>query len=1067
MLLRGPAACGKTSAALAIYRRYCADWPGACILLAPNAASVTATRRRLLADAQAGVIVAARVMTFTDLAARVLADAGAPAPLSAPRRQVMLRQIVDRLLAGGKLAVLGRVADTPGVISALDRAIAELKRAAVEPETLAKAVARTDKKGADLLAVYEACQQRLHEEQAYDLEGLMWLARDRLAASPDSPPRGLDGVEAVVADGFTDFTPTQLEMLVLFSGMLRRVVITLPHDDDGRERLWHWTARTADNVRRAFGDRLAELHVDQDERSRPTALAPLWDAVFDFDAAPRPLPAGLSLIAASGIEAEVAAVARRVKRLLAGAAEPGSIAVLARAVDTYRPTIERIFAAFDIPIRQAAQPLRDCAIVRFALDAAGLGGEYAYRDVLRVIKSSYFRPRALGEFDATTTAAAEFVIRYGNISAGRNAYARSAERIAEQLAAGTAPDDEDQPIPPAVEPGDIRRAGEMFEALFDLCDAARGASDRRGALGMLADRLQLRAAACDHEDDETIARDLRALAALEAVLAELPSPPPPLDHVRLALAAASCPPPRGPAAVDVLGVLDARAMSFRHVFCLGAGEGHFPRRFQDSSLISQRDRLAWADRGVSLDTRDDLTAREMLLFYLAVSRAAETLTLSFMDSDAAGRPAEVSSFVTSLLATAGGWEAAEQAGIVERIPPGRFLPAPDELAGETETLTAAVAGLFSEGCDPAGAALGYLARTAAHHAATVAPGLLARRRRWRRGPCDAYDGRITDADSLAQLARQFGDQAVFSASQLNAYGACPWQFFAAHVLSLRPLEAPTDRLTALDRGLFCHKVLCATFVELAARHGEGFHLAAVASDELTAALDQAAASASAAVEARGVAYPALWRIQRQRMRDDMREYLLAEHAATAELSAESLHFELPFGLDDADGDHGAVTIATAAGPFRLRGRIDRIDRIKASDRRGLLVVDYKTGQPPTRKDIDAGRALQLPLYSAAAAQLLGEECLGGAFHQVGRDNKQTYLAVVKRWGETFRGDADFEKALSATIDKAGLFVGSIRSGRFDALPTHKCPTYCPFRRICQYAKHRAPLKADAEQEGGP
>ncbi|HAU37258.1 MAG TPA: hypothetical protein DCX07_06025, partial [Phycisphaerales bacterium] len=70
-----------------------------------------------------------------------------------------------------------------------------------------------------------------------------------------------------------------------------------------------------------------------------------------------------------------------------------------------------------------------------------------------------------------------------------------------------------------------------------------------------------------------------------------------------------------------------------------------------------------------------------------------------------------------------------------------------------------------------------------------------------------FDGRIASADLHDELAARFGPRHVFSASQLSAYGQCPWQFFAAYVLDLRPLEAPARRMEAVALGVFCHNVL--------------------------------------------------------------------------------------------------------------------------------------------------------------------------------------------------------------------------------------------------------------------
>jgi ATP-dependent helicase/nuclease subunit B len=53
-----------------------------------------------------------------------------------------------------------------------------------------------------------------------------------------------------------------------------------------------------------------------------------------------------------------------------------------------------------------------------------------------------------------------------------------------------------------------------------------------------------------------------------------------------------------------------------------------------------------------------------------------------------------------------------------------------------------------------------------------------------------------------------------------------------------------------------------------------------------------------------------------------------------------------------------VTGETVLGGVTVHGRVDRIDRLADG---GLAVIDYKTGQPPTQKAVDAGFALQLGL----------------------------------------------------------------------------------------------------------
>jgi ATP-dependent helicase/nuclease subunit B len=58
---------------------------------------------------------------------------------------------------------------------------------------------------------------------------------------------------------------------------------------------------------------------------------------------------------------------------------------------------------------------------------------------------------------------------------------------------------------------------------------------------------------------------------------------------------------------------------------------------------------------------------------------------------------------------------------------------------------------------------------------------------------------------------------------------------------------------------------------------------------------------------------------------------------------------------------GSWTFDTRGGPFTITAKADRIDRLAGG---GFLLVDYKTGAPPSPKTVQAGFAPQLPLEGA-------------------------------------------------------------------------------------------------------
>ena len=294
--------------------------------------------------------------------------------------------------------------------------------------------------------------------------------------------------------------------------------------------------------------------------------------------------------------------------------------------------------------------------------------------MLRVIKSSYFRPAVLGEYSRETAATAEWVIRNGNVFQGRATYAQAAQVMLDRLERQS---DEDEESPAAgplrLTPEGVAAASEMLERLFTLSES-QGRPPAEHLLDLL-DRLALIDAVCELGEPSLIAADLRALEKLQDVLRHWGSELTSLASLDRLLATVACPGDRSAGLVDVLGVLDARAVRYEHVFCLGLSEGQFPLRQGETALIGEGDRQKWTEAGWPMDRRRDLMAREMLLFYLTISRADKSLTLSYPFADSGGHPKAPSSFLLSALGPFGGLEAFERLGRVEQMDQGQLFPA--------------------------------------------------------------------------------------------------------------------------------------------------------------------------------------------------------------------------------------------------------------------------------------------------------------------------------------------------------------------------------------------------------
>ena len=161
--------------------------------------------------------------------------------------------------------------------------------------------------------------------------------------------------------------------------------------------------------------------------------------------------------------------------------------------------------------------------------------------------------------------------------------------------------------------------------------------------------------------------------------------------------------------------------------------------------------------------------------------------------------------------------------------------------------------------------------------------------------------------------------------------------FILNLAALKPLEEATD---ASDYGSLVHDGLH----RFLRRHGAAWPNDAAR--ELRLAMAQALAEAGLRQALRAWWSPRLDRI--------------ADWVAQTETERRAARSPVAIATEVA----GAIELLRPGGNFRLTGRADRIERYADGT---LSILDYKTGSPPTQKEVDAGLAPQLLLEAAMAA----------------------------------------------------------------------------------------------------
>ena len=177
-----------------------------------------------------------------------------------------------------------------------------------------------------------------------------------------------------------------------------------------------------------------------------------------------------------------------------------------------------------------------------------------------------------------------------------------------------------------------------------------------------------------------------------------------------------------------------------------------------------------------------------------------------------------------------------------------------------------------------------------------------------------------------------------SVTQIETWMRDPYAIYARHILNvaaLEPLDAAPD---AADYGSLIHDVLDA-FVR---DHDRG-PLPPDALDRLIARGE----AAFAGLRAR----PAIFAFWWPRFTRVAQWFVACEDARRATLERAVAEVR------------GALTIDAAGRPFTVHARADRVDRLADG---AIAIVDYKTGAPPSKKEVEAGFAPQLPLEAAIA-----------------------------------------------------------------------------------------------------
>lgn len=1052
-LLCGPAGAGKTGRLWSRYQEVARSAVGAALWIGP-------TRRGLddllLRQGPVGCL-APNLLTFQECADRIVRtnDPGARF-LSDLHRRMLVEELVSDLHGRRRLKHFDQVAETRGFPDSILALLSELKRREVRSDEFARAAIRADlgPKLRQCARLYARYQERLRQHQLFDAEGRSWYARDLLKQGKRRP---FEVVQAVFLDGFTDFTPTQIDILDALRTGVREIWITLPDEEsDLRAELFSGPRSALEDLQH-LGPTVGWLSGLRSE-SKPAGLTHLERQLF------RPLrrvepfadATGLARLEAPGLVGEARLVARRIKSLLLEGTPAGAVVVTARDLGPYADLLGEVFTEYGIPHDiEGNQPLSRSPAVATLLRAVRLPEDgWPFGAVTALLRCDYFRPEWPETVGCPEIAQhAEALLRLVGEPRGREAYLRAVQRWADQPPASLEDD----------EAGERRRrrthelaqkCRPFLEHFFHAWDDApsRATPAEHGAwVRRLCDDLGIGLAAAEQPRDR---------AAQERLWDELErwtrhqSGAALWDRARFgrllhSLAAGSglARTARGPGRVRVVSAEAATQLEPDYLFILGLGERSFPRLVPPAAILDDAERHALRQARVDLAEPDSLRPAEMLLFYQLVTKARRQLFLSYPAVDEQGQALLPSSFLSAVLDC---FDPEESIPVERKKMLIEQFDREEPLCPAEFRVRVAAAGTLAEAKFPTDLAANL--RAAAHMAAA----------RFTEQEFSPYDGRFRDPVLLAELGQRFGPERVFSPTALETYVACPFKFLQQHGLHLEPLEEPREEIESTDRGLVVHRALARLHRQL---QQAGIDAPTDAVDGLLAerlehAVRENAGRGSAASEV-------LWQLEGQRLLRAAARYRQHWQRFLApweeqHIRPEPYLFETSFGLPAADGESPAepLIIRVDGVEIRIGGRIDRVDVTALPDGVGFWIIDYKTGRGSsyTAAELEGLRRLQLTLYALAVEEVLladrSARPLGLAYWLVTDTGPKVVLPprVPISWLEKKDAWLAFRDRLRSWV---ACLARHIREGFFPLRPqAPDCTATCDYAQMCRISQSR-------------
>ncbi len=995
----GRAGTGKSTLCLEEIRQELRlkPWGAPLILLVPEQATYQ-MEVALANTPDLGGSLRAQVLSFRRLGWRVFSETGGGQKvlIGAIGKRMLLRRILlkHRL----HLSAFARSATRPGMADLLAQAIGEFKTYRIAPDDLRKVKNTTGlllDKLQDLALIYEEFQAALGPG-ILDPDDELSILAEKIPSAPL-----IQGAQVWV-DGFTGFTPQELEVLKMILSKASEVVITSPLDpgllvDESQlestiskvgEELFTGPWQTYQDLLRISSEtgtllhppvRLGNTarfkhpwlwHLERYFSTYPTVVygefqsAALMSKLIEFPITESPLREGVQIISTVNRRAEVEGVARELRSL---ARDEGfswnEMAVMTRDLTGYHELITQVFTSYEIPyfLDHKRSVLHHPLIELIQSVPEVAESRWAYEPLFRCLKTDFF-PLQRDAIDCLENYVLEHGIQgegwnrnvawryHRQWSLGQNE-AQLATEIKFQAQLNSSRETIYTLMAPFVQrvrpssKADCLSVREVTETLYTFLEGLDAPATLKKWSLMAQERGDLSEAKLHEQIWEAVMLVMdEMVAGLGDECLELADYALILSSGIEAIELGLIPP--GLDQVLVGSLERSRNPEVRVLFLLGANEGVLPARPVSDGVLDEEERKQLELAGVALAPKGKAqTYEEQFFIYTALTRAIEKLVVSYPLTDEEGKGLVVSPIIPRLK--------------------NLFPALMERFQGNQEDI------YRISHADSALQAYAEQLRTL-RQGEPLSPLWRATEQWLNQDPIRQNQVKQLQASLLTQnqedriqrpqARRLYGKRLKASVSRLEQFARCPFGHYARYGLKLR--ERATYQLSSPDMGEFFHTLLHDFAIQLQERGLDWGKLTKAESWALVSELsDQLAPSLQHEILLSSARYRYLTHKLKRTVHHAVR--VLGEHARQGIFIP--IQLEVRFGPTETLP--GVDIPLTEGDSLLLCGQIDRVDAAFLDGKVYLRILDYKSRELSLGLDaIYHGLNLQLLTYLDVALQ---------------------------------------------------------------------------------------------------